>query len=115
MKQILAFIVLISLTVTIDARSKKVKEYTSYISDMNENVNALISESSSEHKLSKEKERILFKTLLSLGSDREYLALSKFQKSLVIRGFEELAQERGIESKRVINLIRIMRELLIQN
>jgi hypothetical protein len=50
-------------------------------------------------------ERILFKTLLALAHDHEYLTLGHSLKTRVIHGFEELANQRGIKSKRIGHLI----------
>ncbi len=50
-------------------------------------------------------ERILFKTLLALAHDHEYLTLGLSLKTRVIHGFEELANQHGIKSKRIGHLI----------
>ena len=101
MKHIFKLIFLIFLTLSIEASKRKSFKKNQI-------------DTSDEYEydlLLKKEERILFKALLNLGKDVEYLSLSKFHKNLVIKGFAELARERGIQSKRVVNLIAIMREL----
>ena len=56
------------------------------------------------------KERILFKTLLNLWHDPEFLALHNLQKDSVLDSFRIFARRRGIESKRVLNLIKMMKD-----
>jgi hypothetical protein len=50
-------------------------------------------------------ERILFKTLLALAHDHEYLTLSNSLKTRVLHGFEKLAHKHGIKSTRIKNVI----------
>jgi hypothetical protein len=60
---------------------------------------------------SKDKEeRILFKTLLNLWHDLEFLALHNLQKEIVLDSFRIFARRRSIESKRVLNLIKMMKD-----
>ncbi len=103
MKHILKLILLISLTLSIEASIRKFNNKKNQIDKSNEYYDYDL--------LLKKEERILFKALLNLAKDVEYLSLSKFHKNLVIKGFAELARDRGIQSKRVVNLIAIMREL----
>ncbi len=60
-------------------------------------------------------ERILFKTLLNLWHDPEFLALHNLQKETVLDSFRIFARRRGIESKRVLNLIKMMKETFSLN
>jgi hypothetical protein len=61
------------------------------------------------------KERILFKTLLNLWHDTEFLALHNLQKEIVLDSFRIFARRRGIESKRVLNLIKMMKDTFSLN
>ena len=61
------------------------------------------------------KERVLFKTLLNLWNDPEFLALHNLQKETVLDSFRIFARRRGIESKRVLNLIKMMKDTFSLN
>ena len=63
-----------------------------------------------QYESNEKEERLIFRMLLNLSHDPEFLALHNLKKNSVLDSFRMLAKKRDFESKRVLNLILIMRE-----